>query len=155
MSLCIVSFLMFISFFFFFNDTATTEIYTLSLHDALPIYPSGGLDLALGTHETLRHRRFGHQEGSCDLLGRQAAEQFPSTRFAAESVDGSLAGGRRDPAACVRRQALGRPLAQGDGERLLHGVLGEVDVTEDPDQGGHRPAGLLAEDPADLGLVDR
>src|SRR5256885_7789153 len=25
------------SFFFFFNDTATTEIYTLSLHDALPI----------------------------------------------------------------------------------------------------------------------
>src|SRR2546426_11536099 len=27
----------FTSFFFFFNDTATTEIYTLSLHDALPI----------------------------------------------------------------------------------------------------------------------
>src|SRR2546422_4974304 len=26
-------------FFFFFNDTATTEIYTLSLHDALPIWP--------------------------------------------------------------------------------------------------------------------
>src|SRR6266487_6422972 len=38
-------------FFFFFNDTATTEIYTLSLHDALPISrparggraPPGGL----------------------------------------------------------------------------------------------------------------
>src|SRR2546422_7636077 len=30
--------------FFFFNDTATTEIYTLSLHDALPIsfYPESG-----------------------------------------------------------------------------------------------------------------
>src|SRR3989449_11442657 len=27
--------------FFFFNDTATTEIYTLSLHDALPISPIG------------------------------------------------------------------------------------------------------------------
>src|SRR5258708_28151158 len=27
-----------LSLFFFFNDTATTEIYTLSLHDALPIY---------------------------------------------------------------------------------------------------------------------
>src|SRR5256884_9198998 len=26
--------------FFFFNDTATTEIYTLSLHDALPICPN-------------------------------------------------------------------------------------------------------------------
>src|ERR1043166_4869362 len=29
-------------FFFFFNDTATTEIYTLSLHDALPIYRGMG-----------------------------------------------------------------------------------------------------------------
>src|SRR3989475_5776365 len=28
----------FITCFFFFNDTATTEIYTLSLHDALPIW---------------------------------------------------------------------------------------------------------------------
>src|SRR6266511_5882620 len=28
----------FMPFFFFFNDTPTTEIYTLSLHDALPIY---------------------------------------------------------------------------------------------------------------------
>src|SRR3989442_9700302 len=30
--------LSFFVFFFFFNDTATTEIYTLSLHDALPIW---------------------------------------------------------------------------------------------------------------------
>src|SRR5256885_14425839 len=30
-------------FFFFFNDTATTEIYTLSLHDALPIYLYPGI----------------------------------------------------------------------------------------------------------------
>src|SRR5260221_584789 len=36
--------------FFFFNDTATTEIYTLSLHDALPIstHPSGTLVLISG-----------------------------------------------------------------------------------------------------------
>src|SRR3712207_6937765 len=33
--------------FFFFNDTATTEIYTLSLHDALPIY-KGAIHLATG-----------------------------------------------------------------------------------------------------------
>src|SRR5258708_8866329 len=45
---------MFLSFFFFFNDTATTEIYTLSLHDALPISAcvlaaNGGLrDLFVG-----------------------------------------------------------------------------------------------------------
>src|SRR6185369_17884060 len=30
------------TFFFFFNDTATTEIYTLSLHDALPIFAARG-----------------------------------------------------------------------------------------------------------------
>src|SRR2546426_8678461 len=31
-------FITYVIYFFFFNDTATTEIYTLSLHDALPIY---------------------------------------------------------------------------------------------------------------------
>src|SRR2546422_1531974 len=36
MALCVVH----VFFFFFFNDTATTEIYTLSLHDALPIWTS-------------------------------------------------------------------------------------------------------------------
>src|SRR5258707_3872218 len=36
-------------FFFFFNDTATTEIYTLSLHDALPISVDGSLRIALDT----------------------------------------------------------------------------------------------------------
>src|SRR5256885_10070485 len=35
--------------FFFFNDTATTEIYTLSLHDALPIY-AGAVDPVLAPH---------------------------------------------------------------------------------------------------------
>src|SRR5688572_32108360 len=39
---------------FFFNDTATTEIYTLSLHDALPIYA------VLGRPEEGRH---GHADG--------------------------------------------------------------------------------------------
>src|SRR2546425_12546760 len=43
---------LFCLFFFFFNDTATTEIYTLSLHDALPICQPAArrlllLDLAL------------------------------------------------------------------------------------------------------------
>src|SRR2546430_13504187 len=33
--------------FFFFNDTATTEIYTLSLHDALPILAAAGLLLTV------------------------------------------------------------------------------------------------------------
>src|SRR5256885_3053355 len=36
--------------FFFFNDTATTEIYTLSLHDALPIYL---------VHQQTQNQRYG------------------------------------------------------------------------------------------------
>src|SRR5262245_65081980 len=32
-------------FFFFFNDPATTEIYTLSLHDALPIYKNAETEI--------------------------------------------------------------------------------------------------------------
>src|SRR3712207_7249421 len=36
--------------FFFFNDTATTEIYTLSLHDALPIWPKGYFPVPAITH---------------------------------------------------------------------------------------------------------
>src|SRR3712207_7673831 len=37
-------------YFFFFKDTATTEIYTLSLHDALPIYPR-----RIGPPEAVEH----------------------------------------------------------------------------------------------------
>src|SRR2546422_2631216 len=65
--------LMFLPIFFFFNDTATTEIYTLSLHDALPISArghvgdgvaplSGGASLQAGAddeHRGPRHRLAG------------------------------------------------------------------------------------------------
>src|SRR5438128_6892950 len=37
--LCVMLSCLALVHFFFFNDTATTEIYTLSLHDALPIWP--------------------------------------------------------------------------------------------------------------------
>ena len=42
-------------FFFFFNDTATTEIYTLSLHDALPISLA---DLYIGSTIAIHSRQF-------------------------------------------------------------------------------------------------
>src|SRR5687768_17992670 len=45
---CFLVLCLFVYFWiFFFNDTATTEIYTLSLHDALPISPAPGRTLAL------------------------------------------------------------------------------------------------------------
>src|SRR3712207_9551263 len=46
---------------FFFNDTATTEIYTLSLHDALPICPGAG-DLLQRPQADLPDQRVGVAE---------------------------------------------------------------------------------------------
>src|SRR5215470_19693417 len=45
------------SSFFFFNDTATTEIYTLSLHDALPIC-TNGMFIKKRLHEFKPDKRF-------------------------------------------------------------------------------------------------
>src|SRR3712207_7787709 len=42
--------------FFFFNDTATTEIYTLSLHDALPISAEAALMLQAAAHDLASQR---------------------------------------------------------------------------------------------------
>src|SRR3712207_7564882 len=55
---------------FFFNDTATTEIYTLSLHDALPIsrqrhrrqVPAGRQDDAVVRHGALHHGDTGERD---------------------------------------------------------------------------------------------
>src|SRR5256885_9885643 len=51
-------------FFFFFNDTATTEIYTLSLHDALPIcvMPMRGSPWSTAQLIGARPRYFGSSE---------------------------------------------------------------------------------------------
>src|SRR2546430_3407392 len=60
-------------FFFFFNDTATTEIYTLSLHDALPICEAVE-EAVLGVH---RHERDleAVAEGADHLLALVLAHQ--------------------------------------------------------------------------------
>src|SRR2546430_17063746 len=52
--------------YFFFNDTATTEIYTLSLHDALPIFIGRLLiaELLKAGHQiTVMHRKPKHDFG--------------------------------------------------------------------------------------------
>src|SRR5258707_8358067 len=59
--------------FFFFNDTATTEIYTLSLHDALPILATTSCPT-----RTL-----------CESPSRTACMTGASTRSRARSVSGS------------------------------------------------------------------
>src|SRR5436305_7987434 len=53
-------------FLFFFNETPTTEIYTLSLHDALPISPAGDQverGVTEGERRPVGHRDHGHPAG--------------------------------------------------------------------------------------------
>src|ERR1043166_10233252 len=59
------------TFCFFFNDTATTEIYTLSLHDALPIYRewrNPRRDVERGEHVPARDSR--SEEHTSELQSR-------------------------------------------------------------------------------------
>src|SRR3712207_9476204 len=57
--------------FFFFNDTATTEIYTLSLHDALPIY--GGEGVQVDARLPLLHLAGQVEVGGARQVGVDAA----------------------------------------------------------------------------------
>src|SRR3989449_5829553 len=86
-------------FFFFFNDTATTEIYTLSLHDALPISrrrqavrARGGADhhepaapdelRARPRHPHRGERGRSRHGASRDLGQSRLAEHLPRTLYA-------------------------------------------------------------------------
>src|SRR5262249_33663502 len=63
----------------------------------------------------------------------------------AQAVDRSVLRRRDEPGAGIRRDAVTRPALGGDRERLLDGVLGEVEVAERADQERDRAAELLAE----------
>src|SRR2546422_11424995 len=72
-----------ICFFFFFNDTATTEIYTLSLHDALPISEARAPQRDHPGRDPARHaappdlrRHGGHRDGL--RLARHRSEEHTS-----------------------------------------------------------------------------
>src|SRR2546425_5543272 len=84
-------------FFFFFNDTATTEIYTLSLHDALPILRDAGghrrdrstgqsaRDIAAaGARETTRRERARSRSGA--VRDRRSEEHTPELQSLAYLV---------------------------------------------------------------------
>ena len=69
--------------------------------------------------------------------------------LASEAVDRAVASRRRDPRAGVPRHTATRPGAERLGERLLDGVLRQVEVAEDPDQGRDRSTLLLPEQAVD------
>src|SRR3712207_8990736 len=74
-----------LTLFFFFNDTATTEIYTLSLHDALPIlHAVEGADAAVGPGELGGDQTGGdvaHARAAVPLDGAAGDADRKSTRL--------------------------------------------------------------------------
>src|SRR5256885_17230321 len=68
--------------FFFFNDTATTEIYTLSLHDALPIsvawMPHRGASIPGGSHGDRLDRPSGEPGHLCRSRSEEHTSELQS-----------------------------------------------------------------------------
>src|SRR3712207_8115679 len=69
---------------FFFNDTATTEIYTLSLHDALPISVERFEDLLINEVQRVDCARW--HDGARVLLGDAAHAMSPTAGQGANSA---------------------------------------------------------------------
>src|SRR5215475_2243369 len=129
-------------FFFFFNDTATTEIYTLSLHDSLPICrlhahiertveaereaALGGIELHRGNAEVERDPVDRFDSEACRNLVERREAALRDREPAAKLID--QIGGARDRAlVAVDRQhpAVGRG---EDRARIAAGPEGPVDV---------------------------
>src|SRR2546429_9647310 len=109
--------------FFFFNDTATTEIYTLSLHDALPICREG----------TERPRDAECGGGRAGDGERDVHERARMTGGAADGAHELLVGQGRRPTEL--EHAAGRGTLGGESERQgdvldPHGLCRETPVTE-------------------------
>src|SRR2546427_7871983 len=74
--------------FFFFNDTATTEIYTLSLHDALPIWSMSPMPIKLRGSKLAspasRRKRGGRAHWLCACLRNARRAQGRSEEHTSE-----------------------------------------------------------------------
>src|SRR2546425_10244785 len=129
-------FVLFVFCFFFFNDTATTEIYTLSLHDALPISRPRALSEPTGAHG--RHGLGGEHRGP-DLRRGAARRPLlpPEHALPAAPTGGRL---RR-----VRQRHRDRGARDSQDARPAEPRVRKADRTAPrADRGGH-PAQLLAD----------
>ena len=84
----------------------------------------------------------------------QALEDGPlleQRALAAQAIDRLVAGDAGDPGAGVVRRAVARPALEGHHERLLHRLLGEVEVAQHADQRRDRPSRLVPEQAVDDG----
>src|SRR2546422_6836274 len=123
--------------FFFFNDTATTEIYTLSLHDALPISEAAARRDAAARGDGVRdlHVRLDGRAGDVALHADDEAHfDFPREGAHRELAHEARA---RDRHVHLDRPAAGELEIEGGVELLVHGRgHGEAQVRE-IDVGAH------------------
>src|SRR2546426_3589070 len=101
-------------FFFFFNDTATTEIYTLSLHDALPIsdQPVWALGHQFGLGERLQRDR--GREHCARRAGGPNRQDRKSTRLNSSHLVISYA------VFCLKKKKKKRPIVKTVYNTVIH-----------------------------------
>src|SRR2546422_1704797 len=99
-------------FLFFFNDTATTEIYTLSLHDALPISRARAPPDALARRRRARPRAHGAVADRPEDPVKSDMRTAAGTR---DGMQGDLrnGAGSRNGTECVLEDAAGSHLVSG------------------------------------------
>src|SRR2546430_10750606 len=117
----------FLANFFFFNDTATTEIYTLSLHDALPICAVGG---GIAAQE-------GEGDGRIDVgedrrgPGPEAVQQRPELIGEGDARSDQIVAAAHESAERARRvgQGLKRAEAMASGTEPIARDYGIARIT--------------------------
>src|SRR2546430_3950087 len=119
--------------FFFFNDTATTEIYTLSLHDALPILlgPTGDVSIVGAAAGDVGHMiaelldnalRYSPPESSVSVMVSRAVD----AGILVEVADRGLGMSAEDLSAANERLALGGEVTSETAKRMGLFVVGRL-----------------------------
>src|SRR3712207_7422635 len=154
---------------FFFNDTATTEIYTLSLHDALPIYkdisiyinsPGGSIYAGMAIYDTMQFIKpdvsticvgIAMSMGALLLAGGAAGKRMalPNSKILIHQVSSGFQGQATDIEIHAKeiidiRQRLDHIIAQHTGQDYEK-------VRKDTE----RDYFMSAEEATDYGIVDR
>src|SRR6266545_7937451 len=96
-------------FFFFFNDTATTEIYTLSLHDALPIRSDSGETAYVAVVNVVNADRVNQSWRGPSRTRRRTGPAATAGRGLNQTGAGAPPGGPRGSASPLRRTGGPRP----------------------------------------------
>ena len=150
-----------VKYVFFFSDTATTEIYTLSLHDALPIWIGrAGANLEQGHGEPVERQRLHTGDNIrrikrdvlrhirvaavlCRDRHRGAQRDRPHVDKCESRVDRDVAVQRQNPAARQRQRVNIHRIERDGARRITNQSQGDVAGHRRQRNGGVVPAGVV------------